>query len=225
MVLGAEGLQLVHMTDLDAVDLLAHLVLGHIKGGDQLVAVGVGGDEAAHGLAQTAAADQDGGQAVAVAEQQALQNGKQVLHRVTDALSAVHVADAVEVLPDLGGRGAHLGGQLPGGDAGDAVGLQRAQVAVVFREALDHGERGFCGGIHEKNSPFKQKIAAFALHEKTPACAARWVRHRVLSIPYHYKVYCTGDECQIPDEKKQKNYKKLRGMTLPQRDNRRLDGA
>ena len=48
VVLGAEGLQLVHMTDLDAVDLLAHLVLGHIKGGDQLVAVGVGGDEAAH---------------------------------------------------------------------------------------------------------------------------------------------------------------------------------
>ena len=27
------------------------------------------------------------------------------------------------------------------------------------------------------------------------------------------------------DEKKQKNYKKLSGMTLPQRDNRRLDGA
>ena len=37
VVLGAEDLQLVHMTDLDAVDLLAHLVLGHIKGGDELV--------------------------------------------------------------------------------------------------------------------------------------------------------------------------------------------
>ena len=37
VVLGAEDLQLVHMTDLDAVDLLAHLVLGHIKGGGELV--------------------------------------------------------------------------------------------------------------------------------------------------------------------------------------------
>ena len=37
-------------------------------------------------LAQTAAADQDGGQAVAVAEQRAFQNGEQVFHRVADAL-------------------------------------------------------------------------------------------------------------------------------------------
>ena len=146
------------MADLDAVDLLAHLALGHIKGGDQPVAVGVGGDKAAHCLAQTAAADQDGGQAVAVAEQQALQNGKQVLHRVADALSAIHIADAVEVLPYLGGRGAHLGSQLPGGDAVDAVGLQRAQVAVIFGKALDNGQRGFAGVFMRKIllSLFKQ---------------------------------------------------------------------
>ena len=61
LVLGTEGLQLVDVADLDAADLLAHFALGHIKGGDEPVAVGVGGDKAAHGLAKTAAADQDGG--------------------------------------------------------------------------------------------------------------------------------------------------------------------
>ena len=72
VMLGTERLQLVDMADLDAVDLLAHLALCHIKGGDQAVAVGIGGDEPADGLAQTAAADEDGGQAVAVAEQHIL---------------------------------------------------------------------------------------------------------------------------------------------------------
>ena len=47
LVLGAEVFQLVHMQDLDAIDLLAHLFGGVVEGSDQLVAVGVGGDEAA----------------------------------------------------------------------------------------------------------------------------------------------------------------------------------
>ena len=62
LVLGAEVFQLVHMQDLDAIDLLAHLFGGVVEGSDQLVAVGVGGDEAADRLAQTAAANEDGGQ-------------------------------------------------------------------------------------------------------------------------------------------------------------------
>ena len=101
LVFLTEGLQLVNVPDADTANLLAHLVLGHVKGRDQLVAVGIGGDKAAHGLAQTAAADQNGGQTVAVAEQQAFQNGKQVLHRVADALPSVHVTDAVKILPHL----------------------------------------------------------------------------------------------------------------------------
>ena len=96
-------------------------------------------------------------------------------------------------------------------------------------EHFGHPGKFIVGGVETvrlaTGTPDNVRDMVLALHEKTPACAARWVRHRVLSIPYHYKVYCTGDECQIPDEKKQKNYKKLSGMTLPQRDNRRLDGA
>ena len=74
LVLGAETLQLVDVEDLDAVDLLAHFVRRVVEGGNELVAVGVGGDEAADGLAQTAAADEDGGQTVAVAEEQGLED-------------------------------------------------------------------------------------------------------------------------------------------------------
>ena len=140
VMLGAEGLQLVDVADLDAADLLAHFALGHIEGGDQTVAVGIGGDKAAHGLAQTAAADENGGQAVAVAEQQRFQNGQQVLDRVADALPAVHIADAVEVLPDLRRGGAHLSRQLAGRDTADAVCLQGAQIAVIFGKTLDHGK-------------------------------------------------------------------------------------
>ena len=101
LVFLTEGFQLVNVPDADTADLLAHLVFSHIKGSDQLVAVGIGSDKAAHGLAQAAAADQNGGQTVTVAEQQAFQNGKQVLHRVADALPSVHVTDAVKVLPHL----------------------------------------------------------------------------------------------------------------------------
>ena len=126
----------------------AHLVGGVVEGGDELVAVGVGGDEAAHSLAQTAAADEDGGQEVAVAKEQLLKDVQQVLHRVADALTAIHVADAVEVLPHLRGSGTHLGGQLTGRDAGDAVVLQGAQVAIVFGQALDDGQRSFAGSVH-----------------------------------------------------------------------------
>ena len=86
-----------------------------------------------------------------------LQDGKQVLHRVADALAAVHVADAVEILPHLRGRGAHLGGQLAGGDAGDAVVLQRPQVAVVLGQALDHRKGSFAGIVHGNGSPFIQR--------------------------------------------------------------------
>ena len=153
LVFLTEGFQLVNVTDADTADLLAHLVLGHVNGRDQLVAVGIGGDKAAHRLAQTAAADQNGGQTVTVAEQQTFQNGKQVLHRVADALTAIHVADAVEVLPHLRGSGTHLGGQLTGRDAGDAVVLQGAQVAIVFGQALDDGQRSFAGSV-PRGAPF-----------------------------------------------------------------------
>ena len=162
LVFLTEGFQLVNVPDADAADLLAYLVLGHVKGRDQLVAVGISGDKAAHGLAQAAAADQNGGQTVAVAEQQTFQNGKQVLHRVADALPSVHIADAVEVLPHLRGGGAHLRGQLPGGDAGNAVVLQGAQIPVIFGETLDHRDRCFLGGVHRKILLSAQRAAASA---------------------------------------------------------------
>ena len=42
---------LLYTSDLHAADLLAHFVGGVIKGSDQLVTIGVGGDKTAHGLA------------------------------------------------------------------------------------------------------------------------------------------------------------------------------
>lgn len=51
VMLGAERFQLVDVQDLHAADLFAHFVGGVIKGGDQLVTIGVGGDKTAHGLA------------------------------------------------------------------------------------------------------------------------------------------------------------------------------
>ena len=77
-----------------------------------------------------------------------LKDAQQVFYRVADALTAIHVADAVEVLPNLRGSGTHLGGQLTGRDAGDAVVLQGAQVAIVFGQALDDGQRSFAGSVH-----------------------------------------------------------------------------
>ena len=35
-----------------------------------------------------------------------------------------------------------------GRDAGDAVVLQGAQVAIVFGQALDDGQRSFAGSVH-----------------------------------------------------------------------------
>ena len=175
VMLGTERLQLVDMADLDAADLLAHLALCHIKGGDQAVAVGVGGDKAAHCLAQTAAADQDGGQAVTVAEQQAFQNEEQVFHRVADALPAIHIADAVEVLPYLRSGGAHLSSQLAGRNAVDAVRLQRAQIAVIFGKTLDNGKRSPCRSVHRILSPF-------ALSQYLPQLPALQMRRRETPI-------------------------------------------
>ena len=51
VMLGAERFQLVDVQDLHAADFLAHFVGGVIKGSDQLVTIGVGGDKTAHGLA------------------------------------------------------------------------------------------------------------------------------------------------------------------------------
>jgi len=44
---------------------------------------------------------------------------------------------------------------------------------------------------------------------------------------FHIIIKYTARETNVKyqTKKKQKNYKKLSGMTLPQRDNRRLDGA
>ena len=142
MVLGAEDLQLVHMTDLDAVDLLAHLVLGHIKGGDQLVAVGIAADKAGDRRAQAASTDQHGRQQLAVAKQQFANLGKQHIHLVADALLA-KTAKTVEILPHLAGGGAHHAGQLAGRNFITPICLQVAQVAVIFGQPLDHGQRCF----------------------------------------------------------------------------------
>ena len=148
MVLAAEVLQAVQGADGDAADGLAHQLGLDVEGGDQGETVVVVGDEAAHRGAQPPAADQDGGQAVAAAKQQTLQDVQQLIHRVADALPAVDVADAVEVLADLGGRGAHLGGQLPGRDAANARVLEGAEVAVVFGQAADDRHRSLSGRIH-----------------------------------------------------------------------------
>jgi len=127
----------------------------HVECGDQAVAVGIGGDKAAHRLAQAAAAQQDGGQAIAGAQQQLLEDGQKVIHRIADALTAIHVAQAIKVLPDLRGRGAQLGGQLAGGNAAHARLFQRAQVAVILRQTPDHRRGSFAGADHKKVTPYR----------------------------------------------------------------------
>src|SRR5699024_10485497 len=130
VALAAEVLQAVQGTDGDAADGLAHQGGADVKRGDQCKAIVVVGDKAADGGAQPAAAQQDGGQPLAPAKEQPFQDGKQFVHRIADALPAVDVADAVEILADLGGGGAHLRGKLPGGDAVHTGILEGAQVAV-----------------------------------------------------------------------------------------------
>ena len=152
VALAAEVLQAVQGTDGDAADGLAHQGGVDVKRGDQCKAIVVVGDKAADGGAQPAAAQQDGGQVVASAKEQPFQDGQQFVHRIADALPAVDVADAVEILADLGGGGAHLRSKLPGGDAVHTGILEGAQVAVIFGQAPDDRHRSLGGWIHDKTS-------------------------------------------------------------------------
>ena len=120
-----------------------------IKDAQQLVAVGVAADEAGHRRTQTAGTDQNG-QAVAVAEQQAFQNGEQVFHRVADALPAIHIADAVEILPHLAGGGAHHVGQLAGRNLVLAVGRKIGQITIIFRQPLNDRKRHLVLNSHAR---------------------------------------------------------------------------
>ena len=68
MMLLTLGVQLIYVQNGYAADGVADFVCRSVKGGDQFVAVGIGGNKTAHSFAQPSAADQDGGQALAIAK-------------------------------------------------------------------------------------------------------------------------------------------------------------
>ena len=131
-MLVTKGVQIVQVTDGDSADGLTDQLGLDIESGNQAESIVVVGDETADGSAQAAASKEDGGQPLTVPKQETFQDGQQIVHRIPYALAAVDIADAVEILPDLGCGGAHLSGQFPGGDAGNVRILQGSEIAVVF---------------------------------------------------------------------------------------------
>ena len=142
LVRRTEAFQLGQRADGYAADLLALQGGVDIKRGNQLVAVGIAADKAGDRRAQAAGADQHGRQQLAVAKQQFANLGKQHIHLVADALLA-KTAKTVKILPHLAGGGAHHAGQLAGRNFITPICLQVAQVAVIFGQPLDHGQRCF----------------------------------------------------------------------------------
>ena len=133
LVRRTEAFQLGQRADGYAADLLALQGGVDIKRGNQLVAVSIAADKAGDRRAQAA---------IAVAKQQFANLGKQHIHLVADALLA-KTAKTVEILPHLAGGGAHHAGQLAGRNFITPICLQVAQVAVIFGQPLDHGQRCF----------------------------------------------------------------------------------
>ena len=146
LVGGAERLQIIQRVDRHPGHLPADQLRVDVKDSQQPVAVGIPRDKAGHGGAQPPGADQYGGQQFAGAEQQLADLRQQNLHLVPDALLP-EPAEAVEVLADLAGGGAHHLGQFAGRDLVTAFRCQCVQVAVVFRQPLDdrQGDLGLCG--------------------------------------------------------------------------------
>lgn len=136
----AEGLQLVDVMDGNTVQILAHQILLHVKHGQQMVTVGIGGQKTGNRPAQPACADQNGGQFFAFAKQQAADLVQQYFHIIANSLLA-KTAEAVKILAHLACSGTHHMGQLAGRYLHHAVFLHLADIAVIFGQPLDHWQR------------------------------------------------------------------------------------
>ena len=136
MVCLAELVQLIDMVDGHTVQVMPHQVLPDVKHRQQVVAVGVGGQKTGDSGAQTACAQQDGGQFFSVTKQKLADLFFQHFHIIANALLA-EPAKTVEVLTHLAGSGAHHAGQFAGRNGRNTGFVQLSDVAIILREPLD----------------------------------------------------------------------------------------
>ena len=157
-----EGLQLAGGVDGDAVDAGAHQLGRGVEGGIHGEAGGGEGEVPQQGMAQVAGADDDEVMIV-VHAQDVADLAPEFLYIIAVALLA-ELAEAAEVLADLGGGDVHLLAQLVGGDAHSAPLAELGEVAVVTGEAADDGIRDVF--------PFHGQVS---LLKQSPRAGARFV--------------------------------------------------
>ena len=133
--------QLVHGADGDAPDLGVHQRGGHVEGGVHLEAHLFEIEVLQQRMAQMAHADDD--EPVAVVDAQNVANlGPQLRHVVAIPLLA-ELAEAAEILADLGGGDVHLVPQGAGRDAHHALVVQVIQIPVIPGQPVDDCVRNF----------------------------------------------------------------------------------
>ncbi len=137
---GAEVLKLVNVMDGNAVQILAHHILLGVKHSQQVVAIGVGGQKAGYGGAQSTSTNQNGGEFFSIAKQQATNLVQKDIHVVADAL-LTKATKAVKVLSNLAGGGTHHAGQFAGGNLGHPIGLHLTDIAIIFGQPFDYRKR------------------------------------------------------------------------------------
>ena len=151
MVTPEIALQLVHAVNVDAAVLRTDERGLDVKGGDQLYAP-VGEAEVLHQrAADVADADQDRGKAPVRAENTG-DLGAESGYIVAVALLS-EFAEAVEIMPDLGGREAQLLPQLSGLYFVDAVLAELIQLSQIARKAADHIV-GYLDSLHGFSTPY-----------------------------------------------------------------------
>ena len=133
--------QLVHGADGDAPDLGVHQRGGHVEGGVHLEAHLFEIEVLQQRMAQMAHADDD--KPVAVVDAQNVADlGPQLRHVVAIPLLA-ELAEAAEILADLGGGDVHLVPQGAGRDAHHALVVQVIQIPVIPGQPVDDCVRNF----------------------------------------------------------------------------------
>ena len=133
--------QLVHGADGDAPDLGVDQRGGHVEGGVHLEAHLLKIEVLQQGVAQVAHADDD--EPVAVVDAQNVADlGPQLRHVVAVPL-LTELAEAAEILADLGGGDVHLIPQGAGGDAHHAFVVQVIQIPVIPWQPVDDRVRNF----------------------------------------------------------------------------------
>ena len=153
VVFGAKGSQVIKGQNRYAAHRFPEQVGVDVEHADQPVAVGIAADETGNSGTQMSGADQDGGQAFAVAEKQFADLGAQHIDFIADPLLP-EAAETVEILPYLAGGGAHHVGKFAGRDLVPPVGGQIGKIAVIFGQPFDDRQRYFvlyCHGSIPRN--------------------------------------------------------------------------